>query len=180
MKGHRVAQDWRTWASKGYIDMVNISGYCYRKNYGDRYLKVFEKRLRGAVEINKALGSPVEITFCLGIRTSHGHIPRAQEVEDAGAAAHGRLWLLVWDRNLRDRERRAARADAGADARRELERVRAFFGRRRTLRESVTRESLFAERPGSAGRTAPGAAPPARMKVAPPRRPEAGCRSPAS
>ena len=82
VEGHRVAQDWRTWASKGYIDMVNISGYCYRKNYGDRYLKVFEKRLRGAVEINKALGSPVEITFCLGIRTSHGHITRAQEVAD--------------------------------------------------------------------------------------------------
>ena len=62
--------------------MVNISGYCYRKNYADRYLKVFEKRLRGAVEINKDLGSPVEITFCLGIRTSHGRITRAQEVAD--------------------------------------------------------------------------------------------------
>ncbi len=82
VKGHRVAQDWRTWASRGYIDMVNISGYCYRKNYGDRYLKVFEKRLQGAVEISKALDSPVEITFCLGIRTSHGRITRSQEVAD--------------------------------------------------------------------------------------------------
>lgn len=82
VKGHRVAQDWRTWASRGYIDMVNISGYCYPKNYGDRYLKVFEKRLQGAVEINRALASPVEITFCLGIRTSHGRITRAQDVAD--------------------------------------------------------------------------------------------------
>ena len=62
--------------------MVNISGYCYPKNYGDRYLKVFEKRLQGAVEINRALASPVEITFCLGIRTSHGRITRAQDVAD--------------------------------------------------------------------------------------------------
>ena len=82
VKGHRVAQDWRTWASRGYIDMVNISGYCYRKNYGDQYLKVFEKRLQGAVEISNALDSPVEITFSMGVRTSHGRITRSQEVAD--------------------------------------------------------------------------------------------------
>ena len=82
VQGHRVAQDWRTWASKGYIDMVNISGYCYRKNYAGEYLKVFEKRLRGAVAISNRLASPVEVTFCLGVRTSHGRIIRADEVAD--------------------------------------------------------------------------------------------------
>ena len=64
-----------------------------------------------------------------------------------------------------------------ADARRELERVRAFFGRRRTLRESVTRENLFDERPVSADQNAPAwrrgldqyvVAPLARFVAAPP------------
>ena len=82
VQGHQVAQDWRTWANRGYIDMVNISGYCYRKNYADQYLKVFEKRLQGAVAINNTLACPVEITFCLGVRTSHGRIQRAQDVAD--------------------------------------------------------------------------------------------------
>ena len=62
--------------------MVNISGYCYRKNYAAQYLKVFEKRLQGAVAINNTLACPVEITFCLGVRTSHGRISRAQDVAD--------------------------------------------------------------------------------------------------
>ena len=62
--------------------MVNISGYCYRKNYADQYLKVFEKRLQGAVAINNSLAAPVELTFCLGVRTSHGRITRAQDVAD--------------------------------------------------------------------------------------------------
>ena len=80
VQGHQVAQDWRTWANRGYIDMVNISGYCYRKNYAGQYLNVFEKRLRGAMAINNKLTSPIEITFCLGVRTSHGRISRAQEI----------------------------------------------------------------------------------------------------
>ena len=82
VQGHPVAQDWKTWAHKGYIDMVNISGYCYRKNYAEQYLHVFEKRLRGAIAINNTLASPVEITFCLGVRTSHGRISRAEDVAD--------------------------------------------------------------------------------------------------
>ncbi len=81
-QNHRVAQDWKTWAQNGYIDMVNVSGYCYPKNYGDRYLQVFEDRLRGALEINQDLGRPIEVTLCLGIKTSHGQIEKAADVGD--------------------------------------------------------------------------------------------------
>ena len=87
VSGHRVAQDWQTWASRGYIDMVNISGYCYRKNYGEQFLKVFQKRLEGAVAISEQLDSPIEITFALGVRTSHGSIVQAREVADYLRAA---------------------------------------------------------------------------------------------
>lgn len=82
VQNHRVAQDWKTWAQEGYIDMVNVSGYCYPKNYGDRYLKVFEDRIRGALDINRNLGHPIEVTLCLGIKTSHGQISEAADVAE--------------------------------------------------------------------------------------------------
>lgn len=79
---HRVAQDWKTWAQKKYIDMVNVSGYCYRENYGDRYLQVFKNRINGALNINRQLGQPIEVTLCLGIVTSHGKIDKAADVNE--------------------------------------------------------------------------------------------------
>ena len=82
IQGHRVAQDWRTWAQKRYIDMVNISGYCFPKNYGDRYMQVFADRIGGALAINRKLRRPIEVTLCLGIRTSHGQIEKAADVND--------------------------------------------------------------------------------------------------
>ncbi|WP_158521212.1 family 10 glycosylhydrolase [Fuerstiella marisgermanici] len=81
-QNHRVAQDWGTWAKNKYIDMVNVSGYCFPKNYGDRYLQVFEDRIQGALDINKKLGQPIDVTVCLGIRTSHGQIDKASDVDD--------------------------------------------------------------------------------------------------
>lgn len=81
-QNHRIAQDWRTWAQKKYIDMVNVSGYCYRKNYGDRYLRVFEDRIQGVLDINKELGRPIDVTVCLGIKTSHGQIDTAADIDD--------------------------------------------------------------------------------------------------
>jgi uncharacterized lipoprotein YddW (UPF0748 family) len=82
IQNHRVAQDWRTWAQKGYIDMVNVSGYCYPKNYGDRYLQVFADRIGGALAINQKLDRPIDVTLCLGIKTSHGQIDKAADVGD--------------------------------------------------------------------------------------------------
>lgn len=81
-RNHRVAQDWPTWAQKQYIDMVNVSGYCYPQNYGDRYLEVLEHRIRGAIEINEQLERPIDVTLCLGIKTSHGQIKEAADIED--------------------------------------------------------------------------------------------------
>ncbi len=81
-QNHRVAQDWRTWAKNNYIDMVNVSGYCFPKNYGDRYLQVFEDRIQGALDINQELGQSIDVTVCLGIRTSHGQIDKASDVDD--------------------------------------------------------------------------------------------------
>ena len=82
IQDHRVAQDWRTWAQNGYIDMVNVSGYCFPENYGDRYLQVFADRISGALAINQKLRRPIDVTLCLGIKTSHGQIGKAADVDE--------------------------------------------------------------------------------------------------
>jgi len=79
---HRVAQDWPTWSAAGYVDMVNISGYCYPDNYGKKYLDVFQKRIGDAVKLNRQAGGRADITFCLGVVTSHGKIRSADWVHD--------------------------------------------------------------------------------------------------
>jgi len=85
--GHRVGQDWKTWVAKGYVDMINVSGYCYPAQYGEKYLEVFESRLRTAVELAAATGRSVPVTFALGIETSHGKVTSAAEIERYLAAA---------------------------------------------------------------------------------------------
>ncbi|HOB73852.1 MAG TPA: family 10 glycosylhydrolase [Phycisphaerae bacterium] len=80
--GHNVSQDWKTWAARGYVDMINVSGYCYRDNYGEKYLEVFEKRMRQAVQTLKQSGGKARISLCLGVRTSHGRISEAREIAE--------------------------------------------------------------------------------------------------
>ena len=82
VQSHAVAQDWRTWAARGYVDMVSVSGYCYPENYGADYLNVFEKRMQDAVRIMKESGSPAELTLTLGVRTSHGRIDSSRAIND--------------------------------------------------------------------------------------------------
>lgn len=79
---HPVAQNWPLWAQRGYVDQVNISGYCFTNNYGARYRDVFARRIREAVALNHAAGSPAQVSFALGVKTSHGQIHRADEVAD--------------------------------------------------------------------------------------------------
>jgi len=79
---HKVGQPWPEWSNKGYIDMVNISGYCHRKRYGDKFLDVFRDRIRTATELNAKHQGKAEITFCLGVVTSHGEIETASDIED--------------------------------------------------------------------------------------------------
>ena len=79
LKGTR---DWRTWADRGYVDMLNLTGYAYREQYGDKYLKVLDDRFRDAAAVLKGVHAPVEFTICVGINTSHGKIRAAREIED--------------------------------------------------------------------------------------------------
>ena len=79
LKGTR---DWRAWADRGYIDMLNLTGYSFPKQYGDKYLDVLEGRFRDVAAVLKELGRPVEFTICVGINTSHGKIREAREIQD--------------------------------------------------------------------------------------------------
>ena len=79
LKGTR---DWRTWADCGYLDMLNLTGYAYREQYGERYLEVLDDRFRNVAAVLKDLHKPVEFTICVGIATSHGKIREAREIED--------------------------------------------------------------------------------------------------
>ena len=84
---HKVAQAWPAWVDEGLIDVVNVSGYCYRENYGDRYMDAFRDRLAGAVAINRSLKRPGVVTFALGVRTSHGAVRDPREILDYRRAA---------------------------------------------------------------------------------------------
>ena len=79
LKGTR---DWKTWAGRGYLDMLNLTGYAYREQYGEDYLKKLDDRFRDVAAVLKELGNPVEFTICVGINTSHGKIREAREIED--------------------------------------------------------------------------------------------------
>lgn len=79
-QNHPVAQRWPDWVRDGYLDLLNVSGYCYRDNYGDDYLGAFEKRLREAADLARRNGA-VELTFALGVKTSHGAIEKTEDME---------------------------------------------------------------------------------------------------
>jgi uncharacterized lipoprotein YddW (UPF0748 family) len=99
---HRVAQAWPLWSHSGVVDMVNISGYCYPDNYGDKYLEVFSRRVGDAVKLNQKHHGRADITFCLGVATSHGRIQDASWIGDylTLAAAQGTRGAAVftWSR----------------------------------------------------------------------------------
>lgn len=88
-KSHNVAQAWPIWAERGYIDLLNVSGYCYRDNYGDKYLAAFEDRMKEAASLVKKAGGRAELTFALGVRTSHGAVPDAKAIGDYLRIARG-------------------------------------------------------------------------------------------
>lgn len=84
---HRVAQLWHHWVAQGYLDLINISGYCYTDNYGDAYMEAFRKRLKEAALLVRNNSASVALTFALGVHTSHGTIAEAKEVSRYLAAA---------------------------------------------------------------------------------------------
>ena len=54
------------------------------KNYllGEDYLKVLDNNFRDVAAVLAEVDKPVEFTICVGIRTSHGKIREAREIED--------------------------------------------------------------------------------------------------
>jgi len=87
IENHRVAQDWKTWVERGYLDMINISGYLYPEKNGDDYLEKLEEKLRTSKSIVAATGRPIPVTFALGVRTSHGEVKSATQVTEILQAA---------------------------------------------------------------------------------------------
>lgn len=79
--GHYVGQRWVDWVNAGYIDVVNVSGYCYTDNYGDRYMEEFRGRLEKA-RVQVPAGSDALLTFTLGVVTSHGGIKQTADIHD--------------------------------------------------------------------------------------------------
>jgi hypothetical protein len=80
-RGHLVSQCWPAWIAAGWLDFVNVSGYCYRDNYGQEFLKVFEQRLAEARELVQGSGRAIPLSFALGVHTSHGAVPALREVD---------------------------------------------------------------------------------------------------
>lgn len=82
---HRVAQAWPVWAARGYIDEVNVSGYWYPKSFsrrfGDSYTAAFDNALQGARSLLDESGSDTRLTFALGVKTSHGQVDSAEDIE---------------------------------------------------------------------------------------------------
>ncbi len=81
VKNHWVSQDWVSMIEKGYLDLINISGYVYKKNYGDDFLNDFEDRLRKSAALVPQQKQGVRLAFVLGVITSHGRIETAGEIE---------------------------------------------------------------------------------------------------
>lgn len=81
---HRVGQDWPTWASKGYIDEVNISGYwfpdTFSKRFGNTHLEAFRNAIKGADRLLDR--KKTRLTFALGIKTSHGEVQSIEDIEN--------------------------------------------------------------------------------------------------
>jgi uncharacterized lipoprotein YddW (UPF0748 family) len=84
---HQIAQVWPLWVERGYLDGVNISGYCHRETYGERFLQVFEQRLSEALERNRRLPNPAALSFALGVNTSHGRVHSADDIRQYLAIA---------------------------------------------------------------------------------------------
>ena len=59
---------------------MNVSGYYHKDKYGDKYLAIFEEKMRAAVALNQGTGKPVPLSFALGVETSHGKVHSADDI----------------------------------------------------------------------------------------------------
>lgn len=96
---HQIAQVWPEWISAGYLDHINVSGYCYKKNYGSQYLQKFHERIATSYELNASLAKPARMSFALGLLTSHGAVNSADEIreyESVGSFMDGEIYF-TWE-----------------------------------------------------------------------------------
>jgi uncharacterized lipoprotein YddW (UPF0748 family) len=104
VKNHLTAQVWPQWLDRGYLDLVNVSGYCYRDNYGEKFMTAFHKRLSDALELSRRSTHPVPVTFALGVITSHGRVTSADDIraylERASEAGLSGFALFSWHATL--------------------------------------------------------------------------------
>ncbi len=85
--GSPVGQCWPRWVRAGMLDVLNVSGYCYTENYGEKYMEAFDTRLRDAAALARGAGGKVELTFALGVVTSHGGVKKPEEIGEYLAVA---------------------------------------------------------------------------------------------
>jgi len=97
---HPNSQDWVTWSKLGYVDVVNVSGYIYPNKYGEKYLELFEERMGQSVALMREASSKTQLTLCLGVKTSHGSVTSAQDIQaylvKAKAAGVRGLGVFTW------------------------------------------------------------------------------------
>ena len=83
---HRVAQPWPLWAKKGYIDEVNVCGYWYPESFpaawGSTHLEAFKTMLSESRQHLQDANRDVDLTFALGVKTSHGQLNSVSEIKD--------------------------------------------------------------------------------------------------
>jgi len=100
-KDHLIAQVWPQWVAAGYLDAINVSGYCHREKYGDQFLDEFRKRMQGAIDLNRSLPRPAELSFALGLITSHGRVESASDIlnyQKIGSELGMNGWVyFTWD-----------------------------------------------------------------------------------
>lgn len=81
-QNHLVAQPWPDWARRGWVDLVNVSGYYYAQQNGPDWHATYERRLREALQLAGADQRRALVTVTVGVKTSHGELTTAAEIDD--------------------------------------------------------------------------------------------------
>lgn len=79
---HLVAQPWPEWVRRGWIDLVNVSGYYYAAQNGPNWHETYERRLREALVLAGGEQRPAAVTVTVGVKTSHGELTTGAEIDD--------------------------------------------------------------------------------------------------
>jgi uncharacterized lipoprotein YddW (UPF0748 family) len=101
LANHLTAQVWDRWVDAGLIDLVNISGYFHHAKYGEQYMQRFERQMNEAMQANAKLSRQAQLTFALGVSTSHGDVRSADDIRGylraAEQAGLGGVAFFTWD-----------------------------------------------------------------------------------